>query len=79
MNTDLKFPAITLRQGTTHRVDNGKGLLLQCLAGTVWLTQAGDPRDIVLEPGGEAVIERNGLSLMTALSDTQFVLLSATP
>lgn len=77
MNTDLKLPAITLPHGRSHRIEAGKGQLVQCLAGTVWLTQDNDPRDIVLEPGEEAVIERHGLSLVTALGeDAQFVLLS---
>ena len=35
-----------------------------------------DVFNIVLEPGEEATIERDGLSLVTALSDAQFVLLS---
>lgn len=77
MNTDMKLPAITLPHGQLHRIDAGKGQLVQCLAGTVWLTQHNDPRDIVLEPGDEAIIERDGLSLVTALGDdAQFVLLS---
>ena len=76
MNTDLKLPAITLRHGEAHRIEAGKGLLVQCLTGTLWLTQEGDPRDIVLKPGEEATIERDGLSLVSALSDAQFVLLS---
>ena len=76
MNTDLKLPAITLRHGEAHRIESGKGLLVQCLTGTVWLTQDKDPRDIVLEPGEEATIERDGLSLVSALSDARFALLS---
>ena len=76
MNTDLKLPAITLHHSQSHRIEAGKGQLVQCLAGTVWLTQDNDPRDIVLEPGEEALIERDGLSVVTALSDAQFVLLS---
>ena len=77
MNTDLKLPAITLHHGQSHRIEAGKGLLVQCLAGTLWLTQDNDPRDIVLEPGQEATIERSGLSIVSALCDARFVLLSA--
>ena len=77
MNTDLKLPAISLHHGQAHRIEAGKGLLVQCLSGTLWLTQDNDPRDIVLEPGEEATIERDGLSLVSALSEAQFVLLSA--
>lgn len=76
MNTDLKLAATTLRHGKVHRIESGKGLLLQCLSGTLWLTQDNDLRDIVLGPGEEATIERDGLSIVCALSDAQFTLLS---
>lgn len=76
MNTDLKLAATALRHGKVHRIESGKGLLLQCLSGTLWLTQDNDLRDIVLGPGEEATIERDGLSIVFALSDAQFTLLS---
>lgn len=76
MNTDLQLPSISLRRSLTHRIPSGRGLRVQCLAGTIWLTQHDEPRDIVLEPGEAATIERDGLSLVTALSDARFLLLS---
>ena len=75
MNNDLTLPSIALRHGETRRIDGGRGLRVQCLTGTVWLTQDGDRRDIVLEAGDGASIERDGLSIVTALSDARFVLL----
>lgn len=75
MNNDLKLPAITLHHAETHRIEAGKGLRVQCLTGTLWLTQDGDPRDIVLEAGDGATIEHDGLSIVSALSDAQFLLL----
>ncbi len=74
MKNDLKHATIRLPRGHLHRVDNGRGTLLQCLGGTLWLTQQGDPRDIVLEAGEEAVIDRDGTSIVSALSDASFVL-----
>lgn len=75
MNTDLTLPSIPLRHGDTRRIEHGQGLHVQCLTGTLWLTQDGDLRDIVLEPGEGATIERDGLSVVTALSDARFLLL----
>ena len=75
MNNDLTLPSIALHHGEAHRIDDGRGLRVQCLTGTVWLTQDGDRRDIVLEAGDGASIERDGLSIVTALSDARFVLL----
>lgn len=75
MNNDLKLPAIALRHTETQRIEAGKGLRVQCLTGTLWLTQDNDPRDIVLEAGEGATIERDGTSIVSALSDAQFLLL----
>ncbi len=74
MNSDLELSAIQLKRGHLRRVDNGRGALLQCLTGTLWLTQEDDPRDIVLEAGEETIIDRDGTSIVSALSDTSFVL-----
>jgi hypothetical protein len=75
MNTDLNLSATLLSRGSLQRIEDGKGTLVQCLGGTLWLTQEYDARDIVLEAGDEVRIERNGLSILTALRDARFVLL----
>ncbi|MFT3800604.1 MAG: DUF2917 domain-containing protein [Burkholderiaceae bacterium] len=75
MNTDLRLPAIGLRHGDAYRIEAGKGLRVQCLSGALWLTQDNDPRDIVLEAGDSAPIDRDGLGLVSALGDAQFLLL----
>jgi hypothetical protein len=38
------------------------------------MTQEGDTRDVVLEAGDEARIDRNGLTLLHALRDARYVL-----
>jgi len=47
-------------RGTTLRVDHG----------TLWLTQEGDRRDIVLGAGDAWTIERKGLAIAQARGDT---------
>src|SRR4051794_15520664 len=37
-----------------------------CLNGLVWLTMEDDQRDVVLQPGVSFVIDRDGLTLLTA-------------
>ncbi len=78
MNTDLNLSSNVLARHGLQRVVDGKGTLVQCLGGTLWLTQEGDPRDIVLEAGQEALIDRDGVSLLFAMSDARFVLSSHT-
>ncbi len=48
-------------------IRDGKGIEVRCLGGNVWITQAGDPGDIVLQGGESFVLDRNGLALVTAL------------
>jgi hypothetical protein len=75
MNNDLHPCATLISRGRMHRIEDGQGNLVQCLSGTLWLTQQGDRRDIVLEAGQEALIERGGLSILSALTDARYVLL----
>ena len=76
MNTDLHLSSTFLARHALQRVVDAKGTLVQCLGGTLWLTQEGDPRDIVLQAGEEALIDRDGVSLLFAMSDARFVLSS---
>lgn len=79
MNNELKLSAEVLAKGALQRVEDGRGTWVQCLEGRLWLTQQGMLRDIVLEAGDEVQIERDGTSILSALSDARFVLLRPTP
>lgn len=37
-----------------------------CCAGTIWITQEGDPRDIFLAAGERFTLDRPGLALISA-------------
>lgn len=74
MHTDLNLAATSLKRGQLQRVQDAQGSLVLCLSGSLWLTQQGDTRDIVLEAGDEAGIDHDGLSILSALSDASFVL-----
>ena len=73
MHTDLNLAATVLERGQSLPLQDARGSLVLCLSGSLWLTQEGDPRDVVLEAGDEALIDRDGLSLVYALSDARFV------
>lgn len=79
MRSDLTLASTPLARGALHRIEDGRGLAVQCLSGRLWLTQEGERRDVVLEPGELAPIERDGLSIVAALRDSSFVLLVADP
>jgi hypothetical protein len=74
MHTDLTLAATILKRGQMQRLQDARGSLVLCLSGTLWLTQEGDARDIVLEAGDEARIERRGLTILSAMRDTRFVI-----
>jgi hypothetical protein len=47
---------IGLRARGVHRIDNGRGLSVTALKGTVWITQDRDVRDIILSAGQSFVL-----------------------
>jgi hypothetical protein len=77
MNTDLNLSSTFLAKGNLRRIEDGTGTLVSCLGGTLWLTQEGDPRDVILQAGDEAIIDRDGASYLSALADARFVLSQA--
>lgn len=58
---------LTLQPGRFTRLQLRAGTRVRGLSGSAWLTADGDPRDIVLEPCEEWVLERDGRILATAL------------
>ena len=65
----LEIRPISLPARSVHRIDGGKGLQVTSVAGTVWVTQANDPRDIILERGHSFILDRKGVAVVYALGD----------
>jgi hypothetical protein len=65
---------IQLPARSVYRIDGGKGLQVTSVAGTVWLTQANDPRDLILGRGRSFILDRKGLAVVYALSDAAIVI-----
>jgi len=53
------------------------GARLRCTRGSLWLTQEGGGQDIVLAPGECFTIERDGLTLVSALKEGSVLIVSA--
>lgn len=69
MVPDSKFIATRLAHRTMLSLHDRAGERIECCAGCLWLTQEGDPRDIVLEAGDGFMLDRPGTALVYALSD----------
>ena len=48
-------------------IRNGIGIELKSLRGDLWITQDSDPEDRIVEAGQSFVIDRPGVTLVTAL------------
>ncbi len=62
----------TLTKGQTFGMACAFGSSIECLAGKLWITHDGDPKDIELEPGRCYVVDRRSKMLVHALSDSVF-------
>ena len=75
MRNDLLLDSKVLAKGRIRRVHRPLGQRVECLTGALWLTQDGDPRDIVLAPGESFAFDQRGDALFSALDDSRFLLL----
>jgi hypothetical protein len=58
-------------KGRTLRIQDGKGLELNVIAGCLWVTYEHDTVDTVLDPSDTFQVSRNGLTLVHALKDVE--------
>lgn len=82
MNLTSLVPEARSRPRESSRIELGKGglwthrlrggpLLLNCTAGSVWITREGEPDDVVLEAGASYGGEGRGLLVVEALEPAQ--------
>jgi hypothetical protein len=57
---------LRLNTGELLDVNDGQGFRVECLEGSVWITQSNDPRDIVIAAGQSFVLDKPGLALVCA-------------
>ena len=64
---------VRLPAQAVHSFEGTKGLQVTAISGTVWLTQAKDPRDIILTRGQSFILDRKGRTVVYALKDAAIV------
>ena len=70
MNLELNQDGLCLKSHQILKVRRGSGHTIVCHNGSVWLTQHGDGRDIVLNAGESFALDRDGLALVEALEQS---------
>jgi hypothetical protein len=66
MATPLDTP-VYLKERESLRVPDGAGLEVRCLLGKLWITEEGNREDKIIGNGESFVLDRPGLSRVTAL------------
>ena len=74
MNSDLILGTRVLAKSRVRRVPASRGRRVECLSGCLWITQDGDPRDVVLGAGQAFDFDRDG-AILSALDDSRYLLL----
>lgn len=74
MPTETLPARIDLVAGRPAVLDRARGTRVDCLEGTLWITQDGDIRDIVLPAGSAFVIDRDTRVLVSAIDAARFAL-----
>lgn len=78
MNIELNQDGLCLKRNQVVKVRGGIGHSIVCDSGTVWVTQNGDPRDIILRAGKSFTIDRNGLALVQAFEPSSISITRST-
>ncbi len=77
MDQDLINGARSLDKGLVRHVHSEPGRRVECLSGSIWITQDGDLRDVVLTAGEAFEFDRRGDALLSAFADSRYLLLDA--
>lgn len=64
------FRRLRLAPGHLANLDDARGTVVRVTRGRVWLTQHGDRTDHVLDAGDAWAIEREGRTILEALTDS---------
>ncbi|MDX1375048.1 MAG: DUF2917 domain-containing protein [Burkholderiales bacterium] len=70
MRMELDRGPVRLTRRQFLRIREAAGRRICVREGAVWITEASEPGDIVLQPGACYAIKRDGLALVTGLAES---------
>ena len=68
MNIELSQNGFCLKPNQVATIRGGRGKTVVCHSGSVWVTQDGDPRDVILRAGESFTLDRKGPALLQAFA-----------
>lgn len=74
MTLELTSGTLRLARGQLLRLRDSVGSTICAREGTLWITEDGSRRDVVLEPGACFRVGNRGLTLVQAVGDAQLSL-----
>ena len=77
MTNDLLLASRALAKGRIRHLPAYVGRSVECLSGSLWITQDGDRRDIVLGPGEAFAFDRSADAMLSAFDDSRYVVIDA--
>lgn len=77
MDNSLSTALEQLAKGSLLTLREAQGRGVAVFSGSLWVTQDGDRRDLVVEAGDSMRFDRGGLVVLQALHDTRLLLLDA--
>ena len=67
MELHVKHPVLCLQPGQVLSLDDAQGARISARSGTVWVTEEGEPDDVILAAGEAVVVGRGGRTVVQAL------------
>ena len=63
-----------LERGKLVRIEDGRGMLVRVISGSVWITEEGDSRDRIVAAGKRFRIGSSGVTLISAIGRSTIAL-----
>ena len=79
MRLELNQDELCMKRRQILNVRGGIGHVIACHSGSIWVTQEGELRDIILGAGESLALERKGPVLVQALEQSAISLARSTP
>jgi Protein of unknown function (DUF2917) len=67
MTKPIAITLVALHPSRGLDILDGAGTIVHAVSGVVWITQQGDRRDVVLRAGDCFLVDRDGLTIVSAL------------